>query len=635
VSTDTDDSGGEDDLSWFTDRYTGGGGTKRHAEPDGRNQPDDELTPEEFGAAAEAIIPFAERLTRINGEPADYSGEYRFWRAPLEAVVDPDAERVHIWKMGRGLGKTEQSSIPELYLPTTRRMVDVLHTVPRSDQLNSYMKRTMARKVETSAGDPPILEMLLADSSLAVKRNKFLTESFLEARSAWADGRSIRGFHGPFGTADEVQDWTAAAISNLKEAIDVGMSRVLMTGTPDYEGTVYHEHWQQSTQHRWHFECPHRSCETAQTVTLDSVEAVDTTPKRWALHCRQCGERVSKGEILRDGFWEATNEAGVHRGYTMNQLLSPRHPLDEVMRARELASTSTADFRRYKLAQFYSGGAKPVPEAAIYACCDDDLSMHGAKVIEQPHFVGIDWGGGEQADTVATILTVDGRESGGFPTHVTIRGVERIEYESRAEELRKAASTVGCFGAAEQGRCVADLGYGDAHVEAMQQGDARENPIPETGWGSSVIGHRFGNVSRDAGSKWPYFTQDGRRVKAYQPPWANRVFDLFPEVQGYDETPDPSEVDYDVERTPDKRITIPYSDDVETRETTNWWFDHLTSVKREFDETKSGQRKERITTFQDNQQDDGFFSLLYALTAACMGAKTGGFHLHSMSGRTA
>jgi len=397
---------------------------------------------------------------------------------------------------------------------------------------------------------------------------------------------------------------------------------------------VYHEHWQESTQHRWHYTCP--DCSTDQTITLDSVQAVDINPKRWDLFCRQCGTRFEKNQILLDGFWEATNDTGVHRGYTFNQLISPRHPLDEVMRSRELASTSEGEFRRFKLAQFYSGGAKPIPEAAIYACCDDQIGLH-SQWMEGfgPYYGGIDWGGGESADTMVVILTVDERQKDHWPTGITIRNVFRIEYEHRTEELRKVAGILDRFRIGETGRAVADLGYGEAHVDAMQNGDKRENAIPERGWGSNITGHRFGTVNEGQAGKWPFLIQEGKRVQAYQPPWANRVFDLFPEVQGYDDAPDAADVGYETQRTPDKRITIPYTDEVEVRDTMNYWFDHLTAVKREFDETKSGVRKERITTFQSNQKDDGFYSLLYAYTAACLGGKRGGYEPMHITGGTA
>lgn len=340
-------------------------------------------------------------------------------------------------------------------------------------------------------------------------------------------------------------------------------------------------------------------------------------------------------QILENGFWQATNDTAVHRGYTMNQLLSPRHPLDEVMRARELASTTKAEFMRFKLAQFYSGGAKPIPEAAIYACCDDQISLqHRADPELGPYFAGIDWGGGENADTMVVICTVEGRQKDHWPTGITIRNVERVEYDHRTEELRKVAGILDRFRIGKDGRAVADLGYGEAHVDVMQNGDSRENAIPDRGWGSHITGHRFSlSSSTDPGGKWPFLKRDGKTVQAAQPPWANRVFDLFPEVQGYDETLDADEAEYTTERTPDKRIRIPYADQVETRDTMNYWFDHLTSVKREFQETKSGTRKERITTFQANQKDDGFYSLIYAYTAACLGGKRGGYEPDMMSYR--
>lgn len=589
----------------------------------------------ELREARNDIVAWAEHLVKINGTRMDYSGDYQYWQEPLRAVMREDTERIHIWKMARGMGKTVQSSIPEVMIPTTRQMHDVIHTVPRSDQLNSFMKRTVARMVETSRGDPPILEAMLEDSRLAVKRNKFKTGSFLEGRSAWGDGRSIQGFHGQFGTADECQNWTSAALSNLKEAIDSGMARVLLTGTPDYEGTVYHEHWQESSQHRWHYACP--ECSTEQTITLDSVDVVDTNPKRWGLFCRQCGEDLDEDAIRREGFWQATNPNSVHRGYTINQLISPRHPLDEVMRSRELASTSKGDFYRFKLARFYSGGAKPIPEAAIYSCCDDSISLqHRSEPEDGPYYLGIDWGGGESSDTMVVALTVDERQQDHWPKAVTIRNVERVEYEHRTEELRKVAQVLDRFNIGSSGRAMADLGYGEAHVDAMQNGDMRDNPIPERGWGSSITGHRFDlSASNDTDGKWPFLKRDGKRVHAAQPPWANRVFDLFPEVQGYDSAPDADAVEYETQRTPDKRIRIPYSDTVETRDTMNYWFDHLTSIKREFEERKSGSRVERITTFQDNQKDDGFYALIYSYTAACLGGKRGGFEPMHITGGTA
>lgn len=610
--------------------------------PRGESETDGSIPTEKLEESRKDIVRWAENLTLINGDPVDYSGKYRFWKQPLRDVVDGDTPKIHIWKMARGMGKTEQSAYPLLKIPSTTPMKDVMHSVPRQDQLNSFMNRTVSRKVDTSVGDPPILQAMLKDSSMSVKRNQWITESYLEGRSAWGDGRSLQGFHGCYGNADEAQVWTSEALQNLKEAIDSpieegGNPRVLLTGTPNYEGTVYHEHWQESDQHRWHFDCP--TCSTGQTVTLDSVQVIDTDPKRWGLFCRQCGSRIEKDHILLEGYWEATNPNGVHRGYTINQLISPRHPLDEVMRSRELASTSKAEFYRFKLARFYSGGAKPIPEAAIYSVCDGDLGLqHRAVEGYEPYYAGIDWGGGENADTIVVICTVDDRQQDQWPAQITIRNVERIEYEHPVEELRKTAQVLDRFNIPSTGQAVADLGYREAHVSSMQQGDKRDNPIPERGWGSAVYGHRFDlNAQNDTDGKWPFLKREGKTVHAAQAPWANRVFDLFPEVQGYDETLDAAEmeVEYESERTPTKRIRIPYQDTVEVRDTVNYWKDHLTSVKREFEELKSGKRKERITTFQDNQKDDGFYALLYCYTAACFGGKKGGFEPMNITGGTA
>lgn len=574
-----------------------------------------------FRAAGQDIIRWCEDLTTIDGDPMDYSGQYRFWKEPMRAVVDPDTPEEHIWCIARGVGKTEQSARVKWHFGTTEKMRDTIYATPRMRQIRTFQKTIVRRMVDGSRGDPPILKALLDTNDVHVQRNDIRsppngTGSVLEARSAWNDGNQLQGYHGHFGIADETQQWTRPAIENLKNAVDKGVGRILFTGTPNYEGTVYHEYWQESDQREWHFDCP--ECGHTQTIGLSNIRLTATDPKNWERFCSACDAEVCKQHILDTGEWQATNDDAVRRGYHFSQLISPRHDLNYVMREYERPTTPEGDFVRYRLARFYSGAAKPIPEQAIQRVADPDRALRRVGLEDTAHFLGVDHGGGESSDTIATVLHVNERDE-KFPTKVSVDTVELIDGERRQDERREIADLITRFNIPQRGRAVMDMGYGSEAVDLFQNGDANPNQIPEHGWGSLVLGHQFGSIDRDTG-QWPYMKMDDRILHAYQPPWANRVVRLFPAEQGYDDTSHAEEVDYPVRRGDEAGISIPYHDDPDTREVIDYWKNHLTAIKREFKESdQTGKKKEYFTTFGTNQKDDGFYSLLYAYVAATVG----------------
>lgn len=586
------------------------------------------IPPEVFRRAGQDIVAWCEDLTTIDGRPIDYSGGFRFLKEPLRAVVDPDAPDIHIWNFARGLGKTEQAARVKWHFATTNKFRDVIYSTPRMRQIRTFQKTVVRRMVDGSRGDPPYLQTKVDSPDVRVQRNDIVsppngTGSVLEARSAWNDGNQIQGFHGHFGNGDEIQQWTRPAIENFKNAIDKGISRLLFTGTPNFEGTVYHEYWMESDRREWFFDCP--ECGAEQTVTLDSVELVDTDPNTWERHCKTCGEVVDKDTILQTGEWKPTNPDGLHRGYHASQLISPRHDLDHVMREYNRVTTPEGDFVRYRLADFYSGAAKPIPEQAIQRVSDETRAIRHVGLEDEPHFLGVDFGGGESSDTIAVVIHVKERQE-NYPTKVEVDAVELVDADTRRDERRQIADLVTRFNLPERGRGVMDMGYGSEAVDLFQYGDDNPNSIPSHGWGSLIYGHRFNPVNRETG-EWDYMTEDDKILKAYQPPWANRVVRLFPTTQGYDDVSHADEVDYPVRRSEDVGISIPYHDDPDTREIMDYWTDHLTAVKREFKESdETGKKKEYFTTFGANQKDDGFYALLYAYTAAVVGptSTTGG-----------
>lgn len=583
---------------------------------------------EGFREVGEDPVKWAEDLTTMDGERLDYSGDFRFWKEPMRAIVADDAPEEHVWCIARGVGKTEQSGRVKWFFGTTEKMRDCLYATPRMRQIRTFQKTIVRRMVNGSRGDPPILKDMLDGNEVHVQRNDLQQPpdgpgSVLEARSAWNDGNQIQGYHGHMGVFDEIQQWTRPAIENGKNAVDKGNQRILMTGTPSFEGTVYHEYWLESDQREWFFDCP--DCGASQTVSLDNIELVDTDPKSWDRFCLDCGEQVDKSHILHDGYWQPTNPDAVRRGYHFSQLVSPRHELDYIMREYDRPTTPEGDFVRYRLAQFYSGAAKPIPEQAIQQVADDSRSLRSTAKPDTPHFLGVDHGGGESSDTIAAVIHVKDRDE-KFPTDIEVDTVELINGDRRADERRDIADLITRFELPQRGRAVFDMGYGSESVDLFQNGDENPNQIPSHGWGSLVLGHEFGSIDRETG-QWPYMKLEDRVLHGYQPPWANRLIRLFPTAQGYDDTSHAEDVDWKVRRKADAGISIPYHDDPTTREIIDYWTDHLTAVKREFKKSdETGKKTEYFTTFGTNQKDDGFYALLYAYIAATVGptSTTGG-----------
>jgi len=588
------------------------------------------------------VIDFGEELVSVDGEPMDFSGQYRYWKQPLRDACDPDSPRHHVWPFGRGLGKSVDAGLFFLHTPATNRMMDTLYATPRADQLSSFMTMTVGRMVDNSRrGTPdsqPILKAML-QGSLNIKRNQFQTPpagtgSVMEARTAWSDGKALQGFHGAVGVADEFGNWTKEALGNLKNAIDKPLGsqsdtsdatagRVVLTGTPTHEGTVFHEYWEESDQQEWVWACP--DCDTEQVTGMDNVELTSTDPRNWELHCRVCGTQVSTEYIIDAGDWQPTNPDGIHRGYHMGRLTSPRHSLNEVMREYNRPSTSKQQFHNFVLGRFYSGAAKPIPSQSFQHATDTSRTIASRSLGDVAHFIGVDWGGGEGSETVVVVTHVGGKDEKGFPTDVTVDNVIPIAYDSRGDELRQVAAACDRYGLGNSGRCVADRGFGSAHVDALQNGTKDADAVPKHGFGSHVIGHRFsGNIQREQG-RYDYLKKDKRNVVAYKPQWVNHVIDLFPDVQGFDTTDHAEDVSHDVRRTPDSSITIPYdADDTDTRERMDYFKQQLTALKREFKSSdESGKKKEYFTTFTDNQKDDAVMALVYAYTAAVLGSTSG------------
>jgi len=588
------------------------------------------------------IISFGEELISVDGQPMDFSGQYRYWKQPLRDATDPDSPRHHVWPFGRGLGKSIDAGLFFLDVPATNRMADALYATPRADQLSSFMNMTVGRMVDGSrrgAPDaPPILQAML-DGSLNIKRNQFQTPpagtaSVMEARTAWSDGRALQGFHGAVGVADEFGQWTKEALGNLKNAIDKPLSdqsdtadetagRIVLTGTPTHEGTVFHEYWGESDQREWKWPCP--DCGTGQVTGMDNVEVTSTDPRNWELVCRVCGQQVSNEYVIESGDWVATNPDGIHRGYHMGRLTSPRHSINEVMREYNRPSTSKQQFHNFVLGRFYSGAAKPIPSQSFQHATDTSLTVATRSLGDVAHFIGVDWGGGEGSETVVVVIHVGGKDEKGFPTDVTVDNVIPIAYDSRGDELRQVAAACDRYGLGDAGRAVCDRGFGSAHVDALQNGTKDADAVPKHGFGSHVIGHRFsGNIQREQG-RYDYLKKDKRNVVAYKPQWVNHVIDLFPDVQGFDTTDHAEDVSHDVRRTPDSSITIPYdADDTDTRERMDYFKQQLTALKREFKSSdESGKKKEYFTTFTDNQKDDAVMALVYAYTAAVLGSTSG------------
>ncbi|WLR49580.1 terminase family protein (plasmid) [Halobacillus litoralis] len=461
-------------------------------------------------------------------------------RRHLEDIYrDPHPRKIIL--SSRQVEKTETVVRNMLHKAFTVPHVTQVYASPRLDQTYRFSNDRLRAGLKQSKGNGVLMNSLDKDST---KHMTFHNHHQMYFGSTYGEADSLRGITADYLYFDEFQDMEEEGIATLLETLshseittDVEINgeittlrgKVLITGTPKNTGSLYEQYWELSDQRYW-----------------------DTEKKEW----------IPQKDPSKCLF----------RGYHMSQEMMPWITDQEIEYKRQ--TYSEQKFINEVKGEFYSGLAKPLQWSDIEPNLKYATSLYRKLPITREAYMGIDWGGGQSAFTVVTILAPNPETD-----KLEMVYVEKFEEKHIPDQIRKINQLMEDFNVTG---VVADLGFGQAQIQMLQEK-----------WGNMVQSCYY-----TAGSKNPEDineSEDGMKLTVDRSNQLFKVFDLF---KG-------------------EEIEIPYSNPDALKEI----FQHYTCVEAEPVAPSSGRTGYTKVIKPNSKNDDALHSLNYAHIAYQIGSQ--------------
>jgi hypothetical protein len=309
-----------------------------------------------------------------------------------------------------------------LYNLTNHAYTTAIYAAPRMDQVSRFSRDRLKPAISTSSNLFRLLGSPTEEpGQSAIGRIAFSNGSVVYLLSAWGDFEAIRNIPADFVFVDEIQDVQAEAIPVIEESLSHSeYGRMLMIGTASDAGSEFDKLWQQSDMKEWSKE-----------------------------------ERV----------WKPTKPSNKsYSGYHLTQdmavwivNLPPENPKSiQAKRARY----SERRFLNEVMGIFHRGLAKPLLYEDLLRCCNNSLGLvHGLNLPYQS-FMGVDWGGGEFAFTVAWIMALDDLD------RWRLLYVHKFDEKDPIKQVDAISNLLETYRVKQ---CVADIGYGAVQVSELQK----------------------------------------------------------------------------------------------------------------------------------------------------------------------
>lgn len=300
-----------------------------------------------------------------------------------------------------------------------------LYVSPTSTQTKTFSNDRINEPIQTSSILRAFTTTML---SANVFEKRFVNFSTIVLRNAFLNADRTRGIPAWQLLLDEFQDLLSDNIPIIEQCTSHAPDRWKMfcySGTPkslDNNIELYRSGYVKgltlSTQGEW-------------VVPCDSCGSADGSGRYWnilgeknigkkSLICESCGKPINPQHD--DAQWAMQVEDAVFESYRISQLMVPWKPWPEIL----------LDYERYPRDKFYNevlglsydSGMRPLTKAQVKACCDPKLTMHPDRLEEwkvygrdNPIFMGLDWGTGENSYTVMTLGTYVGMQFTIFYVH--------------------------------------------------------------------------------------------------------------------------------------------------------------------------------------------------------------------------
>lgn len=209
---------------------------------------------------------------------------------------------------------------------------------------------------------------------------------------------------------DEIQDQLSDNIPVLQECLsyrdeDEPKKKYQMySGTPKTSSHAIDAYWEKSDKREWAVQCRGVGhCFTWNILGYDNIGKKE-------LVCVNCGKAINP----ENGRWVITNPGARWVGFRIPQIMTPWTPIYNPDSGVDDIKTKQRDYPIAKfmnecLAITYDEGTKPVTQAEVFSCCDENLShIHrpNKHIMNSQIFAGLDWGQGSGEHPSYTVLTL-------------------------------------------------------------------------------------------------------------------------------------------------------------------------------------------------------------------------------------
>ena len=410
----------------------------------------------------------AEALLRLEGN------QYSLEEYPMfHDIFNSKSPRI-LMKAGRQVSKTITMAADMLTTAAIKPFTSLIYCNASQAQTSSF---------STSKLDPfiihsPAIYKALMDSKHSIdnvyhKRMLNSSEIRLSYFSESAD--RVRGNSGHRMYLDEVQDILYDAIIDAEECLSAAKEPQFMyAGTSKTSMTTLEFFWGLSTKKEWIIKCD--SCGKWNIPSVENIK-----PK--GLSCKNCDTLLDTYKGQWHSFYseKKKEEDCLYDGFHIPQIILPLHCKNPAKWAKVIEKQET--YPDYKFDNEVMGNAageasQPITDEILKKACCPALIMTSNKTAANSqgaqHIVaGIDWGGGGQAGTSTTTLTV----YAVYPEQekcVNIYGKIYSAGEPTAH-VRDIGQTINRFGVT---MCLGDHGYGNYAMSQLREVSPGINIIP-------------------------------------------------------------------------------------------------------------------------------------------------------------
>lgn len=258
--------------------------------------------------------------------------------------------------------------------------LNTLYCLPGQRELNAF---AAARVGEIIKNSPKVRDLFSNIDNVSVKVGKAASLYFKGMNSP----AGLEETPAAFLVRDELDFFVPEHAAMILESLAGSFEKwILDIGHPTYPNVGIDAVYQESTQHTWHFHCPH--CNEQQEATWDNNVDIDNC----RLMCVACNKTLEKKDLWQ-GFYVAKFPDRRIRGWQFEQILSPTVELYE-----QIIKWEASKGIPYKVRLFYNTVRGLPYSEGTKKLTEDDVKnlMTGPSMasVAQESVMGLDVGGG-------------------------------------------------------------------------------------------------------------------------------------------------------------------------------------------------------------------------------------------------